>query len=75
VKYVQGKVLGGTSNNGFNVYSRGNPKDYDAWVNATGDDSWSYENLIKFFKKTENYRGKFDDSCECVNLKSIKIIN
>lgn len=48
----------------FQVYSRGNPLDYAAWVEATGDSSWSYEKSIKWFKKTENYRGKFDDFCK-----------
>ncbi len=27
----------------------------------TGDDRWSYENVLKFFKKSEDYVGDWDD--------------
>lgn len=36
-------------------YVRGHPADYDAyWVPATGDESWSYKNLMHYFKKAES---------------------
>lgn len=41
------------------VAMRGNPNDYNKWANDTGDERWSYENLLPFFKKLENYRGDF----------------
>jgi choline dehydrogenase len=39
------------------LYARGNRKDYDKWADLTGDPSWSYENLLPFFKKSEGYIG------------------
>lgn len=51
----QGVGLGGTSNINFLMYSRGNPRDFDAWAEIIGDPEWNYENLIPFFKKHENY--------------------
>jgi choline dehydrogenase len=41
------------------VYNRGNPNDYDAWARITKDDSWKYENLLRFFKKSEAYHGVY----------------
>lgn len=36
-------------------YVRGHPADYDEyWVPATGDESWSYRNLMRYFKKAES---------------------
>lgn len=49
-----GKVLGGSSTINNLYYCRGNPKDYEAWVNATGDESWSWQNLLPYFKKSEH---------------------
>ena len=40
---------------------RGSPKDFDNWANITGDDSWSYRNLLPFFKNLEDYEGNFPD--------------
>ena len=31
---------------------------YEKWANITGDDSWRYENVLKYFLRTENYRGR-----------------
>jgi len=51
----QGRFLGGSSAiNGLN-YNRGHPHDYDNWANLTGDESWRYENLMRYFKMTENF--------------------
>ncbi|OXA48940.1 Oxygen-dependent choline dehydrogenase [Folsomia candida] len=55
----RGKSLGGTSNLNYMVYMRGNPKDFDNWANLTQDEGWSYENLLPYFKKSENYQGNF----------------
>lgn len=48
-----GKVLGGTSTLLHFFYLRGHPCDYDLWVKATGDRSWSWWNLLPYFKKHE----------------------
>ncbi|XP_035705373.1 oxygen-dependent choline dehydrogenase isoform X2 [Folsomia candida] len=57
----RGKSLGGSSNLNFMIYQRGNPKDYDNWANITGDKSWNYKNLLKYFKISEDYHGNFPD--------------
>ncbi|ERL95394.1 hypothetical protein D910_12658 [Dendroctonus ponderosae] len=48
-----GKVLGGTSTINGAVNTRGNSKNYDAWVEL-GNDGWSYEECLPYFKKLEN---------------------
>ncbi len=35
------------------------PQDYDNWANITHDDSWKYENMLKYFKRVETYQGDF----------------
>jgi choline dehydrogenase len=50
----RGKMLGGCSSNNAMVYIRGNAADYDGW----GADGWSYQELLPYFKKSEdNERG------------------
>lgn len=64
-----GKCLGGTSNINNMMYMRGCPKDYDNWAKITGDNEWSYENVLPYFKKSEDYHGNFDIG----NRKSILV--
>ncbi|CAH0713535.1 unnamed protein product, partial [Brenthis ino] len=51
-----GKMLGGSSGINYLYYSRGAPRDYEAWVNATGDESWSWQNVLPYFKKSEHLK-------------------
>ncbi|HVV93169.1 MAG TPA: GMC family oxidoreductase N-terminal domain-containing protein [Hyphomicrobiales bacterium] len=52
--WPRGKVLGGSSSiNGMN-YVRGNPADYDGWVQM-GCRGWSYAEVLPFFRKAERY--------------------
>ncbi|XP_035709623.1 glucose dehydrogenase [FAD, quinone] isoform X1 [Folsomia candida] len=55
--WPRGKALGGSSVQNIMLYLRGNPEDFNQWAEMTGDDSWSYENVIPFFKKLEDYHG------------------
>lgn len=51
----RGRVLGGTSAINGMVYTRGHRADYDQWA-ALGADGWSYDEVLPFFRKTENWQ-------------------
>ena len=56
--YPRGKVLGGSSSINGMIYMRGQKEDYDSWSTLTGDDSWSWDRVLPYFKKMEDhYRG------------------
>ncbi|KAJ8680080.1 hypothetical protein QAD02_015867 [Eretmocerus hayati] len=50
-----GKVMGGTSSMNFMLATRGNKRDYDGWAEMTDDKSWSYDEMLKYFKRLENF--------------------
>ncbi|HEY1299773.1 MAG TPA: GMC family oxidoreductase N-terminal domain-containing protein [Stellaceae bacterium] len=52
--WPRGRVLGGTSSINGMLYVRGNPADYDGWAQM-GCRGWSYEEVLPYFKKSENY--------------------
>ncbi|MBC7837388.1 MAG: GMC family oxidoreductase N-terminal domain-containing protein [Nitrospiraceae bacterium] len=53
--YPRGTGLGGSTNHHATVDGRGSPLVYDEWVKQTGDERWSYEHLLPFFMKMENF--------------------
>ena len=53
--YPRGRVLGGCSSINGMIYMRGQVGDYESWVQATGDDAWSWENALKRYKQFEDY--------------------
>ncbi|MBU3637544.1 GMC family oxidoreductase [Polynucleobacter sp. es-MAR-4] len=55
--YPRGRVLGGCSSINGMIYMRGQVGDYDSWVAATGDDSWSWQNALRRYKSFEDYHG------------------
>ena len=56
--WPRGKTLGGSSSINAMCYIRGVPADYDAWVAATGDSRWSWDQLLPWFRRSEgNTRG------------------
>ncbi|MGV8894443.1 MAG: GMC family oxidoreductase [Burkholderiaceae bacterium] len=56
--YPRGKVLGGCSSINGMIYMRGQARDYDQWAALTGDESWRWDNVLPFFKKSEDhYKG------------------
>ncbi|PVI02582.1 GMC oxidoreductase [Periconia macrospinosa] len=52
-----GKVLGGGSILNFGGWLRADVADYDAWGEAVGDRSWSYEGLKPWLDKVESHLG------------------
>ena len=57
--YPRGKVLGGSSSINGMIYMRGQARDYDAWAAQTGDDAWSWRNVLADYRSVErSYRGE-----------------
>ncbi|XP_045195141.2 glucose dehydrogenase [FAD, quinone]-like [Mercenaria mercenaria] len=59
--YISGKVLGGSSMFNFMQYVRGNRYDYEEWA-ANGCSGWSYDDVLPYFLKSEDYLSKEKDS-------------
>ena len=54
--WPRGKVLGGSSCLNGTIYIRGAAADYDHWA-YLGNAGWDYENVLPYFKKSEDYYG------------------
>ncbi|ODM92831.1 Glucose dehydrogenase [FAD, quinone] [Orchesella cincta] len=50
-----GRGLGGTGSINFMIHLRGHRKDFDNWGRITGDQSWSWEGVLPYFKSYEDY--------------------
>jgi choline dehydrogenase len=52
----RGKMVGGCSSHNGMVFVRGNKNDYERWE-SFGLKSWSYNKVLPYFKKIENWSG------------------
>ncbi|WP_144157337.1 GMC family oxidoreductase [Paraburkholderia sp. BCC1885] len=62
LSYPRGRVLGGSSSINGMIYMRGQREDYDEWARVTGDASWSWNNVLPIFKRSEDYHGGASES-------------
>ncbi len=56
----RGKVTGGSSAINSSAFYRGTPDDFDAWAER-GNDAWSYEQVLPFFRRLETDADHRDD--------------
>ncbi|XP_072934502.1 glucose dehydrogenase [FAD, quinone]-like [Epargyreus clarus] len=66
--WPRGKVLGGCSSINAMYYVRGNKADYDEWA-ADGNYGWSYDEVLPYFKKSENFSETLTDENEKYHSK------
>jgi choline dehydrogenase len=52
IHVAQGKVIGGGSSINGQAMQRGFPEDFDSWA-ALGNDEWSYEKILPYYRKSE----------------------
>ncbi|MDB5825016.1 MAG: oxidoreductase family protein [Herminiimonas sp.] len=57
IMYPRGRVLGGSSSINGLLYVRTFKEDLDEWADLS-DDSWRYEDVLPFYKKSETWLGK-----------------
>ena len=57
----RGRTLGGSSSINGMLYVRGNPLDYNSW-SQFGNRGWSYDSVLPYFKKSENFEGDGDEA-------------
>ncbi|KAK7980161.1 hypothetical protein PG989_012618 [Apiospora arundinis] len=50
-----GRALGGGSVINTGGWIRGDKVDYDLWAKTVGDQRWSYDSQLPYFRKTENW--------------------
>jgi choline dehydrogenase len=60
IHVAQGKVIGGGSSINGQAMQRGFPEDYDSWA-ALGNDEWSYDKVLPYFRKSEHDLDITDD--------------
>src|SRR5690606_22508040 len=58
--YPRGRVLGGSSSINGMIYMRGQRADYDGWA-ALGNPGWSWDEVLPFFKRSEDHHGGAND--------------
>lgn len=51
IHYAQGKALGGSSALNFMIHHRPNRGALDLWAEAVGDNSYTFDNMLPYFKK------------------------
>lgn len=53
--YARGKTLGGSSARNYFLYQRPTIESMQKWADEVDDDSWTWENMLPYFKRSTNY--------------------
>ena len=59
--WPRGKTLGGSSSVNAMCYIRGQKEDYDRWANEEGAEGWSFDDVLPYFKRSENFEEGADE--------------
>ncbi|MBB3348329.1 choline dehydrogenase [Sphingomonas sp. BK069] len=55
-----GRVLGGGSSINAMIWARGHRSDWDGYSRAVGDEGWSYDSVLRIFRRIEDWHGAED---------------
>ncbi|KAJ7499481.1 aryl-alcohol-oxidase from pleurotus Eryingii [Mycena latifolia] len=55
ITYPRGFVLGGSSSVNYLVYTAGSKEDFDRFARVADDERWSWDNLIPYMRKSEEF--------------------
>lgn len=56
IVFLRGRQLGGSSAVNYMALARGPAADYDEWARLTGDDQWSWKNILPKMMQLEDFR-------------------
>lgn len=63
-------MLGGSSSINFMMYVRGNKEDFNNWAKDLNDPQWSYEGVLPYFKRSEDYNGHWPYDRKTFTIKN-----
>lgn len=61
LEWPRGKGIGGSSMMHAMAHMRGGRADFARWVDATGDDRWSWDGLLPYFIRSESFSSGAND--------------
>jgi len=53
IPYAQARVIGGGSSINAEVFTRGNPADYDRWAHEEGCEGWAFDDIRQYYLRSE----------------------